>query len=260
MSDSNNHNDNSDSDSVTGSQNSNNQSGNNQTTNSQFVIVQLDQIIRENGLVITNQQGQTADGSEVTKTTFNTTDPDLYDPVITENLVETVSSTYVDNLNAENILVLNEIKEYASKITCSDFHGKGSIDDYAELFNAAAKIANESKQMKLDVVVDGFEDFGRAADELSDLFTNYIIKLQNVNIIDDIDFLRSIASSLKKIWNLSEVFGRFKETILATSTVQLPKSAHETKIVLEGVMSELNCLTKSGQIWTFYMLLKDILI
>ena len=213
-------------------------------TTNQFTIIQLDQIIRENGIEITNNQGKLADGSEITHTTFNTTDPDKYDPQIKEDLAETVKISETDTTNPENAELLNEIKTYASKITCSDFHGKGSIDDYTELFKAAANIANESKQMKLDIDVDGFDDFGKAADELSDLFANYIIRLQNVNIINDSDFLRSIASSLKKIWNLSEVFGRFKQTILTTSTIQIPKSAHETKIVLEGVMSELNCAMK----------------
>jgi hypothetical protein len=31
---------------------------------------------------------------------------------------------------------------------------------------------------------------------------------------------------------------------LATSSIQLPKSAHETKIVLEGVMANVNCAMK----------------
>ena len=203
-------------------------------------------MIRENGLEIKNQQNQLPDGSEVTHTTFNTTEPDKYDPQIKEDLIETVKVSELDqdSINSENAQLLNEIKTYASKITCSDFHGKGSIDDYAELFRAAANIANESKQMKLDIDVDGFDEFGQAADELSNLFTNYIIRLQNVNIINDLDFLKSIASSLKKIWNLSETFGRFKQTILTTSTIQLPKSAHETKVALETVMSELGCAMK----------------
>ena len=44
-----------------------------------------------------------------------------------------------------------------------------------------------------------------------------------------------------KIVNLSNTFGKFKETILLTSTVKIPKSAHDTKVVIEGVMDELNC-------------------
>jgi hypothetical protein len=32
-----------------------------------------------------------------------------------------------------------------------------------------------------------------------------------------------------------------KETILATTSVQLPKSAHDTAVILSGVMDEINC-------------------
>jgi hypothetical protein len=214
-------------------------------TNSNIVITQLDlnQTIIENGIQITNQQGQTLDDKEITQTTFITTDP-TFDPQITENLIETIdinNPTYDDTINSESANLLNEIKSCAEQIKCSDFQGKGSIDDYAELFRTASKIANETKQMTLDVDIDGFNDFGNAADELSNLFNGYIVKLQSVNIISDTEFLRSVLSSLKKIVNLSNVFGKFKETILLTSTIQLPKSAHETKLALESVMSELNC-------------------
>jgi hypothetical protein len=46
---------------------------------------------------------------------------------------------------------------------------------------------------------------------------------------------------LKQIVNLSNVFGKFKETIIATSTVQMPKTAHTTAVILRGVMTEINC-------------------
>ena len=203
----------------------------------------LNQTIIDVGIQIVNQQGQTVDGREVTHTTFITTDP-TFEPQITEDLIASVDITtpsYDDTSTGESATILAEIKTYASQISCSNFHGKGSIDDYAELFTAAVNIANESKQMTLDVDVDGFADFGTAADELSALFNSYIVKLQNVTIISDVNFLNSILDSLKKIVNLSNVFGKFKETIIATSTIQIPKSAHETKDVLSSVMTELNC-------------------
>ena len=202
----------------------------------------VNETIVEPGLEIKNKEGLTASGDYVAYTTFDTTNPELYDPQIQEKLLETVD-TYADDSNpaSENAILLSQIKDYASKIQCSDFHGKGSIDDYSQLFHAASKIANESKSMNLNIDVEGFDEFSRAADELSNLFNGFIIKLQNVNIINDIDFLRSVSIALRKIWNLSEVFGRFKQTILTTTTIQFPKSAHETKIVLEGVMDEVNC-------------------
>ena len=202
--------------------------------------VTLDQTITQPGFQVHNIQGTNNNADEVTSTTFITTDQDNHIPNITENLVEVVTSMYDDEVGSHNI-ILDEIKLYASKIQCSDFHGKGTIDDYSELFTAAAKIANESKQMQLDVDIEGFESFGTAADELSAIFSSFTLKLQNVSIIDDTIFLTAVVNALRKIWNLSEVFGRFKETILATTSIALPKSAHDTSVILSGVMSEVSC-------------------
>ena len=194
------------------------------------------------GYKITNQQGMDLSGSTVNQTIFISTEPELYDPIIEENFVQKIE-TYNDEVdpNSQSQVLLNQIKSYATQINCEDFHGKGTIDDYTALFQAASKIAVESKQMELDIDVDGFSEFGQAADDLSALFTSFIIKLQNVNIITDITFLTAISNALGKIVNLSKVFGRFKETILTTTTIQFPKSAHDTSLILRDVMDEVNC-------------------
>jgi hypothetical protein len=192
------------------------------------------------GYTIVNQQGCDISGNEITNTVFFTTD--ISSAVqINENLTGIVKTLYDDETNTVNGEIVNQIKSYAQQIQCSDFHGKGTIDDYNQLFVAASKIANESKQMTLNVDIDGFNDFAQAADDMSSLFTSFIIKLQNVNIIDDTSFLQTILLALEKIVNLSNIFGKFKDTILATSTIQIPKSAHDTSIVLQGVMDEINC-------------------
>ena len=192
------------------------------------------------GYQIVNQQGWTMDGSAATVTQFFTTDASL-DTQITQNL-EQIVTTYNDAILDSSInVVFQQIQMYASEIKCSDFHGKGSIDDYQNLFIAAGKIATEAKQMELNIDIEGFNEFGQAADELSVLFNNFIVKLQNVSIINDYNFLVSISIALGKIVNLSNVFGRFKETILATTSIQVPKSAHDTSVILSGVMDEINC-------------------
>jgi len=206
-----------------------------------IVVYTLNRVVDSSGTEITTRQGQTADGTNVTQVTFITTDQSS-NIQITENLIETVQ-VYDDDSDpssASGILV-NQIKLYASEINCSDFQGKGTVDDYTELFVAASKIANESKQMQLDVDIEGFNEFAQAADDLSALFTSFIVRLENVNIINDIEFLTSISIALGKIVNLSKVFAQFKETILATSTFQLPKSAHDTAVVLKNVMDEITC-------------------
>ena len=218
-----------------------NNNANTNQSNTLILNLTLDQKVDTVNTHVSNQQGQSADGSEVTESKMTTTDPNAA-PQITEDLVGKVESTYYNNeTDIATSTVLDEIKLYASKIQCSDFHGKGTIDDYTGLFQAASRIANETKQMQLDVDVDGFNDFGKAADDLSALFNSFIVKLQNVSIIDDSSFLQSVADALKKIYNLSEVFGRFKKTIMATTTVKLPKSAYDTSVILQGVMSEVNC-------------------
>ena len=194
------------------------------------------------GYEIKNAQGIDASGAGITKTTFDTTHPELYDPQIHENLSQKVE-TYNDisAIDGSANILLNEIKLYAGELKCSDFHGKGTIDDYSALFSAASRIANETKQMELDVDIDGFNEFAQAADDMSDLFNGFILKLQNVSIITDIGFLTSIAGALRRLVKLSETFGRFKQTVLATTAIQLPKSAHETKLIIDGVMEEVNC-------------------
>ena len=95
--------------------------------------------------------------------------------------------------------------------------------------------------MDLNIDIEGFTEFSQAADDLSELFNGFIIKLQNVNIINDTKFLQSIATALGKIVNLSNTFGEFKETVLATSKIQIPKSSHDASVIINGVMDEVNC-------------------
>jgi hypothetical protein len=196
-----------------------------------------------NGYIVINQQYADASGNQHTETQFITTEP-TSDVQITEDLSGNVVKYYDDTNDSAKSAIIAQIETYAAEIQCSNFHGKGSIDDYTQLFQAAAQIANESAQMQLDVDVDGFNEFASAADDLSALFTSFIIKLQNVSIIDDTAFLTAVANALSKIANLSKVFGKFKETILATSTVQIPKSAHDTSVLIQSVSSQIDCAMK----------------
>ena len=192
------------------------------------------------GYVVTNQQYADASGVEITHTQFATVDV-TSDVQVTEDLSGSAFAYYDDSADAGKAAIIAQIQTYADQIQCSSFQGKGTIDDYKEIFQAAAKIANESSQMQLDVDIEGFNQFASAADDLSALFTSFIIKLENVSIIDDVAFLTAVANALKKISNLSKVFGKFKATILATSAVELPKSAHDAKLLLQNVVGQVNC-------------------
>ena len=192
------------------------------------------------GYSVESQQYIDASGTVITETKFTTTDVSS-DVQITEDLSGTVVAYYDDTHETGKSALLAQIQDYASQIQCEKFQGKGTIDDYSALFAAAAQIANESQQMKLDVDIEGFNEFASAANDLSALFSSFIIKLENISIIDDTAFLTAVAVALEKISNLSKVFGKFKDTILATSTVALPKSTHDTSVLLQNVSSNINC-------------------
>ena len=195
-----------------------------------------------NGMKIVTETGFTSDGTFISEIAAITIDP--LNPVqITIDVSATVQQ-YNDEVDLSINSIMQEISMYAGKINCSDFQGKGTIDDYTELFQAASDMAKHAKQTTLNINIDGFKEFGNAADELSALFKNYIVKIENMNVINDMAFLSEILFYLKKIWNLSETFGRFKETILGTSIIKIPKSLEDTRHILDGVMTEVDCAMK----------------
>lgn len=176
------------------------------------------------------------DSSSILLTTYSPANP-----IILEDLSQIVT---VIKDSTEDESIVNQIKLCAAEIKCEDFHGKGSVEDYTALFDAASKIVSDVKQVQLDIDIQGFNEFGQAADELSLLFEGFTKKIQSVNIIDDTAFLQSILSALRKIVNLSNTFGKFKESIVATNTIQLSESVGETKKALEAVSDEVQCAMK----------------
>lgn len=173
------------------------------------------------------------DASGITLDTYSPVFPD-----ISFNLSQEVT-TFVDCSGDQDLV--EQIKMYAGQIKCTDFYGKGTIDDYAILFDAATRLVNETKHVELDVQVEGFNEFAKAADDLSSLFASFTRRLQSVSIIEDTAFLNSILNALRRIVRLTEEFGRFKETIKATNTIQISDSVSETKKVLEDVTGEITC-------------------
>lgn len=166
---------------------------------------------------------------------------DPANPILIEDFTKKV--TVVQDSSGD-LLIVDQIKQCAAEIQCSDFHGKGSIEDYTLLFDAASKIVSDVKHVQLDVDIQCFQDFGQAADELSSLFEGFTKKIQSVNMIDDTVFLEAILSALRKIVNLSNIFWKFKKTIVATTTVELSTSVGETKRALEAVSDEVECAMK----------------
>ena len=167
-----------------------------------------------------------------------------YDPANPQIVEDFTKKVTVVEDSSGDLLLVEQIKLCAAEIQCSDFHGKGSVEDYALLFDAASKIVSDVKHVQLDVDIQGFQDFGQAADELSALFEGFTKKIQSVNMIDDTVFLEAVLSALRKIVRLSNTFGKFKKTIVGTTTVELSTSVGETKRALEAVSAEVQCAMK----------------
>jgi hypothetical protein len=199
-------------------------------SNTNEIPINLVNAITEPGITIVS------DSSSILLTTFAPANP-----IIRGDLSQSIT-IIKDTVDDESIV--NQIKACAAEIKCEDFHGKGSVEDYTALFDAASKIVSDVKQVQLDVDIQGFNEFGAAADELSLLFEGFTKKIQSVNLIDDSAFLKSILSALQKIVHLSNTFGKFKESIVATNTIQLSESVGHTKKALEEVSSEIQCAMK----------------
>lgn len=194
------------------------------------------------GFEIIRESAVLPDGTIIYQQVGFTVDPSS-DIQITQDL-SAIIQIYNDETDPSLNAIMQEISQYAANINCINFQGKGSIDDYAELFTVASNLAREAKQTTLVIDISGFYEFGNAADELSKVFQQYIVKLENINVVNDMEFLKAITASLKKISHLADVFGKFKETILATSIVEIPKSLEDTRLILDGVMSEVDCAMK----------------
>jgi len=172
-------------------------------------------------------------------TTLPVTVPTTLPVTVPETFPVTVPTLPVTLPEVENPIV-QQIKFYADQIKCDDFKGKGTIDDYTHLFEAASKIANDTKHVQLEIDIQGFNQFGEAADELSRLFTSFTKKIQSINI-DDCMFLSAVLIALKRVVALSKAFSAFQESILEK---RIHSSMGETKKILEGVTQEVECVMK----------------
>jgi len=147
----------------------------------------------------------------------------------------------VTDISSQTMILYKQIQQCAAEIDCCDFHGKGTIDDYTALFQAASQMCNETTQIELDVDIEGFNEISTAAEELSQLFSSFTLKLQNVNVIYDVVFLTAVLGALRKLVYLSEVFGEFKITVQGLSSLKIPKSIHDTVELLKNVIGEITC-------------------
>jgi hypothetical protein len=175
----------------------------------------------------------TSDGSSTT----NITNTEL----VSENVqvYETEKTTINQYEDAETCAILNQINNYASKIDITDFQNKGRIEDYLSLIQNAQNIVNQNKTHNLNVDLTQYNSLGSVADELSELFNQLTINVQQQATIVDKDFLNGLLSTMQKLYNLSNVFGKFKQVMTTEVVLNVPKSLTNVEKTLQKVSTTL---------------------
>lgn len=195
-------------------------------------VINTTQIVTTNGIVSTTTYCGT-DGS----TTINITDTKLTSENIKLSEIEkAIVNQYDDN---ETSAILNQINDYASKIEISDFQNKGRIEDYLSLIQNAQNIVNQNKTHNINVDLTQYNNLGSVADELSELFNQLTVNVQQEATIVDKDFLNGLLSTMQKLYNLSNMFGKFKQVMSTELVVNVPKSLSSVENTLQKVSATL---------------------
>ena len=160
---------------------------------------------------------------------------------ISNGKIDVSYSGYTEDIS----FVISEITEYANKIY-HEIQGfeeniSNTKEDYVKLFLLCAKIARQAREVSMT-------DFGIVADDLHNTFHNYIIHMQNKNIFNDVELLKSVVKSLKKIWNIKKIFRKFKEALLNISVDTIDLSINEIGIIEDSIekIQNWNKLYTSG--------------
>jgi hypothetical protein len=196
-------------------------------------------IIHSTKIVVTDDNVVTTTMDAVDGTsTINIVDTKLTsDNLSVSNVQESVVNYYDDDPEVNSILT--EINSYASKIDISDFQKKGRIEDYLSLIQNAQNVVNQNKTYNLDVDLTQYNSLGTVADELTGLFNQLTVNVQQESTMLNKDFLNGLLSTMRKLYNLSDAFGKFKKVMTSESVLNVPKSLSNVENTLKTVSSTL---------------------
>jgi len=141
--------------------------------------------------------------------------------------------------DSETLNILNQINDYASKIEILDFKNKGRIEDYLSLIQNAQNMVDQNKTHNVNTDLTQYNNLGVVADELSELFNQLTINIQQKTTIISKDFLNGLLSTMEKLYNLSNVFGKFKKVMTTELVVNVPKSLVNVENTLKKVSDTL---------------------
>lgn len=170
-------------------------------------------------------------------TTINITNTEL----VSENIkISETEKTIINQYDdVETVSILNQINDYASKIDITDFQNKGRIEDYLSLIQNAQNIVNQNKTHNINIDLTEYNNLGSVADELSELFNQLTVNVRRDTTIVDKDFLNGLLITMQKLYNLSNVFGKFKEVMSTEVVINVPKSLISVENTLKKVSTTL---------------------
>lgn len=143
----------------------------------------------------------------------------------------------------ESQLILKEIEELKSKVSCEKVQHMGSMNDYAELFKKAQDYMKKAGDKNIDLVIDTstLDKFALEAEVYSKMFSEVSIQFERLTTVSDTESLRKVRDGLAKIALMYENIQKFKATITASSVLQVPESIKTVSEHLQSVTESLEC-------------------
>lgn len=158
---------------------------------------------------------------------------------ITQDL--TAATSDID-ISEEAQAVLKDIESYSEDIKAENFAGKGSLEDYQELFQKVCKYSQDLKDTNIDLTIDmdKLSDFAESAKALTGFIGSLTLSLRRVVTVSDITFLKDFKEKIYNISLLYKTIGDFQTTIIATANLKVPGSVSKILALLQKITSQIN--------------------
>lgn len=150
--------------------------------------------------------------------------------------------TFVQGSEDSKSLVL-EIQKLQEKIKCSRFQGKGTMDDYANVFKKIQQYFAAVGDSNVEITIDteNLDNFAEQAKIFSEMFEEILIKFNKVSSVDDSVVLKKIRDDMVTITKMYENIDKFKAIVTGTSSLQIPQTIIDCTEVLNNINSDIAC-------------------
>jgi len=142
----------------------------------------------------------------------------------------------------ESKKILCEIDGYIDNIRCDKLTGKGSIDDYKNLFQRVFEYSDEltTQKISLDMDMKKLDKFADSAEQLTKTISDLTIRLKSIVAVNDIKFLNDFRDKVQKISKLYETIDEFQTTIIESSELYIPTTLEQINKKLRKITEEID--------------------